>query len=100
MANRFRDELPSRTYRKFDWDSAVSEAMKQPGRWYMAFKNATDNQAKTVREREVNALRTNAGTFEAAIRNSRRGVGELWIRFTPADDDAAILDQMEEAGDL
>lgn len=100
MPGRLRDELPPPTFRRFDWQSAVTYVMKHPNKWYMAFKGASQNQVKTVERLEADALRGKPGKFEAAIRNSRNGKGEMWLRYTPpTDDDSHLLDELE-ADDL
>jgi hypothetical protein len=102
--SRYRDELPPRVgpNAKLDWASACEAARKRPNTWYLAFKKATTDAARTVRRKRANALRVEDGEFRASMRNTRKGVGELWLMFVPADPDTdiAIMAKMKADGDL
>lgn len=91
--DRYVEHLPppdKKRVVRHDWYKAVAEARLMPNTWYLAFHRVPEGTAKIVRDRDANALRVPDGRWEVAMRNMRRGKGDLWIKFIPYTDEELL----------
>lgn len=85
-----RDTLPPEGVGRsvVDWEWLVRTCRRNPGLWVLASRRATRGVATTVRRKQATALaEVDDGKFQASMRHSRKGRGELWVKFVPYTDE-------------